>query len=64
MTITYTDYTFDVRGKVTVSLRGKGKGEESFMYAVEKAVKQVLKEIDETWIGDCLDTQTYNEEED
>jgi len=59
---TYTDYTFKVGGRVTVSMMGSDST-ELYDAALEKAVAQVAEEIDISWIGDCAKAQTYTEYE-
>ena len=59
---TYTDFTFEVRGKVTVTLKGNNT-EELYEKALEKAVEQAADDIDIDWINDCTNSETYNEYE-
>lgn len=58
-----TDYTFDITGKITVSLQGSDT-EENYEMAVKEALHQLYREMlfDEDNITDC-ETEEYTEYE-
>jgi hypothetical protein len=46
-------YTFDLKGKVKVTLQGKDT-DENYDIAQKMALKQALKQLDEDWINDVV----------
>jgi len=59
----FTEYTFDFKGVIKVTVDGKHT-EENCELAMEKAIEQVKKEIDQDWIDDTdYDEYTDYEEE-
>jgi len=58
----YTEYRFEIRGVVKITVQGK-VSDENFDKATEKAVEQVKKEIDEDWIT-RTDYEEYTDYED
>jgi hypothetical protein len=46
-------YTFDLKGKVKVTLQGKDT-DENYDIAQKMALKQALKQLDEDWIDDVV----------
>jgi len=52
-----TEYTFEIKGTVKVTLEGRDT-DETYQKALEEAIKKVIEEIDQDWL-DC----TYSDED-
>jgi len=56
-----TEYVFEVKGKVTVTLHGKDT-EDNYQKAIDAAIRQVVREIDHDWL-DYVTAEEYTDYE-
>jgi len=58
----YTEYKFEIKGVIKVTVQGN-HNEENWEEAMEEAIEEVKKEIDADWIDD-MDYEEYTDFED
>jgi len=54
-----TEYVFEVKGKVTVTLHGRDT-EDNYQKAIDAAIRQVVREIDHDWF-DYVTAEEYTD---